>query len=110
MFQDERSKDDHRIFERFPAVMPVSLYNVDAGKELNAITCNVSAKGIGVVCEEHLNPGDRLDLWLKINDGRDPFHTKGDIIWSNRQESGGYRAGISFERTELMGMARILRS
>lgn len=110
MSQDSPFQDDHRIFERFAAVIPVNMFDVDAGTELNVLTRDVSAKGIGVICEERLNPGNRLELRLKINDGKEPLYAKGDVIWSSPQESGGYRAGISLEKTELMGMARILRS
>ncbi|MDD4939504.1 MAG: PilZ domain-containing protein [Candidatus Omnitrophica bacterium] len=109
MDENNGFKEDRRIFERFSAVMPANLIDLDAGKELEATTCDVSAKGVGVVCEEHLTPGNRLELWLRIKDGREPLYTKGTVMWA-RPEEGKCRAGILLERAELMGMARILRS
>ncbi len=110
MFQNNQVKEDRRVFERFPVALPVNLLDLDSGKELDANTCNISAKGIGIVSQEHLQPGNRLELWLNIKDGREPFYTKGTVMWSGEQEAGKYRAGISLERAELMGMARIFRS
>ena len=110
MSQNNQVKEDRRVFERFPVALPVNLIDLDAGKELDANTCDVSAKGVGIVSQEYLQPGNRLELWLNIKDGREPFYTKGTVMWAGQQEAGKYRAGISLERAELMGMARIFRS
>ena len=110
MEENREFRQERRIFERFSAVMPVSLIDLDAGRELAANTCDVSAKGVGVESEECLTPGGRLELRLEIKDGRDPFYTKGTVMWAGQQGAGKYRAGILFEKAELMGMARIFRS
>lgn len=110
MNQNNQFQEDRRIFERFTATLPVNLIDLDAGKESQGQTCDVSAKGVGVVGEEYLKPGDRLELWLKIDDGKGPLYTKGSVMWSEQQETGKYRSGILLERAELMGMARIFRS
>jgi len=110
MSQDNQVKEDRRVFERFPVALLVNLMDLDAGKELDANTCDISAKGVGIVSQEYLKPGNRLELWLNIKDGREPFYTKGTVMWARQQEADKYRAGISLERAELMGMSRIFRS
>jgi len=110
MPQVNQVKEDRRVFERFTAILPVNLMDLDAGKELDANTCDISAKGVGIVSQEYLTPGNRLELWLNIEDGRDPFYTKGTVMWARQEEAGKYKAGISLEKAELMGMARIFRS
>ncbi|MDP3731726.1 MAG: PilZ domain-containing protein [Candidatus Omnitrophota bacterium] len=102
--------EDRRVFERFAVTLPVNLVDLDAGGELAADTCDVSAKGIGVVSKEYLRLGNRLELWLKIGDGREPLYTMGSVMWSAQQETGEYRSGILLEKAELMGMSRIFRS
>lgn len=110
MSEENQIKEDRRVFERFPVTLAVNLLDLDAGKELEASTCDISAKGLGIVSQEYLTPGNRLELWLKIKDGREPLYTKGTVMWTGEQEAGKYRAGISLERAELMGMSRIFRS
>jgi len=110
MNQVNQFQEDRRVFERLTATLPVSFIDLDAGKESQGETCDVSAKGLGVVSNEYLKPGNRLELWLNIKDGREPFYTKGSVMWSAQQETGRYRAGILLERAELMGMARIFRA
>jgi hypothetical protein len=110
MGQDNPIKEDRRVFERFPAAMPVNVIDFDTGKEFEAGTCDVSAKGLGLICKEPLTPGNRLELWLKINDGRDPFYTRGCVMWSRQQETGEYKTGVLLEKAELMGLSRIFRS
>jgi hypothetical protein len=109
MSQNNQVKEDRRVFERFPVALPVNLFDLDVGKELDANTCDISAKGVGIVSQEYLKPGNHLELWLNIKDGREPFYTRGTVMWSGEQEAGKYRAGISLERAELMGISRMFR-
>lgn len=110
MDENRQVREDRRVFERFSVVMPANLIDFDAGKELLATTCDVSAKGVGVVSDERLMPGNRLELWLRINDGREPLYTRGTVMWSGQQEGGSYKSGVLLDKAELMGLSRILRS
>jgi len=110
MSQDNYIKEDRRIFERFKVTLPVNLVDLDAAKESTVETCDVSAKGIGVVGKDCLRVGNRLELWLNIDDGNGAFYTKGSVVWSLQQETGKYRSGILLNKAELMGMSRIFRS
>lgn len=90
--------------------LPVRLLNLDTNEELEANTCDLSAKGLRIVSREYLAPGDRLELWLNMKDKKEPFYTRGTVVWSKLQETGEYRKGISLEKAEFMGMSRIFRA
>lgn len=110
MEQNNQFQEDRRVFERLTTALPVDLVDLDAGEELQAHTFDISAKGVGLISKAYLKPGNRMELWLKIDDGADPLYTKGSVMWSKQQETGNYRSGIMLEKAELMGMARIFRS
>jgi len=102
-------KDDRRVFERIPISLPLTLLDLETVKELEANTCDVSAKGLGIISKKYLKPLDRLELWLKMPDEKEPFYTRGEVVWARLQESGEYRTGISLEKAEFMGMSRVFR-
>ena len=81
-------KRDRRIFERIPVALPLTLINLRTGIELKAQTCDVSAKGLGILSNAYLTPWDRLELWLKMPDKKRPFYTRGSAIWTNLQKTG----------------------
>lgn len=101
---------DRRVFARIPAALPVRLMGPDTNQELEATTCDVSAKGVGIVCRQYLKPGDNLELWLNIPDKKEPFYTRGAVVWTELQENNECRAGICLEKAEFMGMSRIFRA
>ena len=102
-------QNDRRIFERIPIALPLTLINLKTGRELKAHTCDVSAKGLGILSNEYLTPWDRLELWLKMPDKKRPFYTRGSVIWTNSQKTGKYRSGICLEKAEFMGLSRIFK-
>ncbi len=105
------SKRDRRTFERIPVSIPLTLINLDSDKVVEqARTCDISAKGVGILSRKYLSSGDRLELWLKMPDRREPFYTRGSVVWTRLQPTGEYRTGVSLERAEFMGMSRIFRS
>ena len=109
MKQSEEIKQDRRVFQRVSIDMPVTLLDLNTNKELEAIACDVSAKGLSIVNKNPLKSGDALELWLKFPDKRLPFYTRGTVVWTQLQGSGGYRTGICLEKAEFMGMSRIFR-
>jgi hypothetical protein len=106
----ETPVEDKRIFQRFPVKLPVRLLDVSSGKESAALTDDVSAKGIGILSKEELKAHTPVEIWLQIPDNREPVYTRGEVIWSALSGKDGYRAGVSLEKADLMGLSRILRS
>jgi hypothetical protein len=106
----EKTFEDRRIFERFPARLSLKFLDLDSNREGQAESCDISAKGIGLVTNEELSPNTALEMWLNIPDKGEPLYTRGEVVWSRMLEPSKYRAGIELEKADLMGMARVLRT
>lgn len=106
----KESAEDKRIFQRFVAKLPVRLLDLNSGKESLALTEDVSAKGIGFSIKEELKPRTPVEIWLQIPDKGEPVYTRGEVIWTKSSGENEYRAGVSLEKADLMGLSRILRS
>lgn len=101
---------DHRIFERFKKEFAARFIGLD-GKETQAQTFDVSAKGMGLSTTSELQANTSLEIWLDIPNSTDPLYTRGQVVWSRLSEAGmGYRSGIELERADLMGISRLLRA
>ena len=110
MLQAELNQQrDRRVFERICISLPLTLIDLDTNRELEARTCDVSAKGLGIVSNKSLASQDRLELWLHMPDEKDPLYTRGTVVWARPEEGGEQRIGVSLERAELMGMSRVFR-
>lgn len=101
--------NDQRVFARFAARVPVRFLNLDAHSEGGAETLDVSAKGLGLVTTERLQPHTSLEMWLHIPDQGQPLYTRGEVVWSQMIEPDRYRTGISLNKADLMGLSRVLR-
>ena len=110
MQEEEKKTEDKRIFARIPASLPVRILNINSNRETEAKVEDVSAKGIGFVGEENLNPRTALEMWLKIPDKGEPLYTRGEVVWSKRLEGNKYRVGVNLEKADLMGLSRVLRT
>lgn len=109
MQNNSRGTEDKRIFARFPVAFPLRFLNSDTNREGEARACDISAKGVGLLVAEELQPRTSLEMWLSIPDKGEPLYTRGEVIWSERTEVNKYRAGVELERADLMGMSRVLR-
>ncbi len=108
--EQERGKEEmleRRVFERISIKLPVRLIDVDNNRELEATACDACAKGLGIVGKGYLQSGNRIELWLNMADKKEPFYSRGTVVWSGPQETGEYRGGISLEKAEFMGLHRI---
>ncbi len=101
--------DDQRIFARFPARFPLRFLDVDTNMEGGAETSDISAKGLGLVTNGHLQPNSSLEMWLHIPDQGEPLYARGEVVWSKMVEPNKYRSGINLDKADLMGLSRVLR-
>jgi len=101
--------DDHRIFERFKKEFSARFISLD-GKEGQAQTFDVSAKGLGLSTPNKLESNTPLEIWLDVPGSTDPLYTRGQVVWSRLAGVTGYRSGIALERADFMGMSRLLRA
>jgi hypothetical protein len=102
--------EDRRIFARFATQLPLRFLNLNSGKEGQAHTVDISAKGVGFVTNEEISSNTPLELWLQVPDKGEPYYTRGEVAWSQRVESDRYRVGINLEKADFMGMSRVLRT
>ncbi|MFA5090880.1 MAG: PilZ domain-containing protein [Candidatus Omnitrophota bacterium] len=101
--------EDQRIFERLDTRVPLRFLDPASGKEGIAETVDISANGLGMITKEGLNTSTALEMWLAIPDHRDPFYTRGEVVWSKASAGTSQnRVGIRLEKAELMGLARTL--
>jgi hypothetical protein len=102
--------EDKRIFERISVKLPLRFLGGGSGAECAAETCDVSAKGIGLVTKQAPALRTGLELWLDIPDKGEPLYARGEVVWSKPATAGGHRLGVRLEKADLMGMSRVLRA
>jgi c-di-GMP-binding flagellar brake protein YcgR len=102
--------EEKRTFERFKIEFPVRFLDVNVKKEGSGKIIDISAGGGGMlVTQSVLEPGASLEMWLHIPDNQEPFHTRGEVVWSKEVGSGIYRAGVKFDSVDFMNISRVLR-
>ncbi len=92
--------------------MKLPLRFADSGNnpEYGAETFNISAKGVGFITKEKLNPNTSIEMWLEIPDNHQPLFVSGKVVWTDKaQEQGKQRVGINLDQANLMGLARTFR-
>jgi hypothetical protein len=102
--------DDRRVFARFPVQLSMKFIDLISNKEVQAQAQDISAKGIGFMAGEQLQPLTPVEMWLQVPDKGAPLYTRGEVVWSEMVGSNQFRTGINLERADLMGISRILRS
>ena len=100
---------DRRVFERIAAHLPLRFFDLIKGKEGEAQTFDISAKGLGFLSRDLVSCSTPLEIWLKVQDKLEPLYMRGQVVWSERVAVGDqYRVGVNLERAELMGLSRAL--
>ena len=107
--EDMDNYSDRRVFERFNVNFQVRFIDLRENQEGQAEACDVSAKGLRLQMRQEVKPATSLEIWLDLPDDGGPFYTRGRVVWANQIQPQLWRAGISLEKAELMGMARIFR-
>jgi hypothetical protein len=101
--------EDERIFERVPAKLTIRYRNLRS-KEWGLLqTCDISAKGIGLLSAHYPPLNTPLEIWLPVPDRGESMYSRGKIAWSKTIWFAQYRAGIKLDRPDLVGLLPILR-
>lgn len=104
-----QKNDDKRFFCRFVLKdAAIRFKDLRLGDKFNGICKNIGAGGVGVVCDWNARIKTPVEMWLDCQDGFEPFHILGKIVWSVVRE-GSYQLGIAFDKPRLMSMSRILK-
>ena len=107
--KEGKDMEDRRIFQRFSVERPLKFLDMDSGTEGQAMTLDISAKGVGLISGYELKPRAALEMWLEVSDKEKPVYTRGEVIWSKKTESGNFTTGINLEKANLMDLSRLLR-
>ena len=102
--------EDRRIFERFTARFPLRFLSLGENKEGQAVSQDISAKGIGFVTNEALTLHTPLEIWLQVPDKGEPVYARGEVVWSKMAEPTKHRVGVELEEAEFMNVSRVLRA
>lgn len=106
----EEKMQDRRIFERFPARLPMLFLNAGAGLDGEAEALDISGKGIGFVSGRAMPAGTELEVWLKASAGAEPVYARGTVAWSRQAGAGIFRQGINLEKANLVGLSQALQT
>ena len=101
---------EKRKFTRFEVNLPLKNAELNTVKEINGYTHDLSSQGIGMFVKEELSLGTQLDIRLYMPDNGEEIRTSGKVVWSNKMESGKYRAGIILNNTDLKPIPLVLRT
>lgn len=102
--------EDRRIFERLKVRLPLKLFNLSENREAQAVTEDISAKGVGCITEQELKPGTPLEMWLELPDKGEPVYIRGAVAWSQPRDTNNYRLGINLEKAHFMQLAGVLKA
>lgn len=100
---------DRRVFERFEVDFPARFIDARQNQEGKAQASDVCAKGMCLLLHQEVKPSSALEIWLDLPDKGSPLYTRGRVVWTVQVKPQVWRAGVSLERAELMGLSRIFR-
>lgn len=94
------SKDERRLYERYPASYKIDYCNGDTF--LYSYISNISEMGIFIRSDEPLPEGTELDLRFELNTG-EIVSLKGEVAWINpvRDDGENLNPGMGVRFTEL---------
>ena len=100
---------ERRKSERLKLKFCVRSLDIATSAELDCVTYDVSAGGLGTISSEQFGPGQSLDVWLMLPDNAEKIHTRGRVVWSRMVGFRRYRAGIELAKQDLNPTAMGLR-
>ncbi|MFA5276283.1 MAG: PilZ domain-containing protein [Candidatus Omnitrophota bacterium] len=107
--KEDKQMEDRRIFQRFSVKRPVRFLDMDSGEEGQALTLDISAKGMGLTLGRELKAHSALEMWLEVSTKEEPIYTRGEVVWSRKDVAGSFAAGINLEKADLFSLSRLLR-
>jgi hypothetical protein len=97
---------EHRKAQRFPIEQPVRLSLTSAGHfELEAVSKDVSTKGVFVYVESEIVEGSEVELRLNLpaESGSVPVRIRGRAVRVEKTNFGNkHGVGIAFEKVEIL--------
>jgi len=69
---------------------------------------DISAKGIGLLCDRYLPEQTPLELFLPVPEKGETYYTRGKVAWSKLIKPNNYKMGVTLDKTDLVGMAQFI--
>jgi c-di-GMP-binding flagellar brake protein YcgR len=112
MIAEEKKPEDvdRRMFERVNMRVPVKYQLEENSTQGEASAANISAAGVGVLTDRDIKPQQRLHLWLKFPDGRQPCYTRGKVVWCSQAREYLWRIGVEFDEINFVRLSRIFEN
>jgi len=104
------SFNEKRLYQRYPVEIPVSFFDPNLKRDVQAQTCDISIEGICLVTEYKLAPGSYLDISLKILNGSRKVLHKARVIWVGILHGDIYRVGFKLEEEKIDPISIALKS
>jgi hypothetical protein len=101
--------DDRRVYTRFPVNFNLRFLNLWEGKEGQAVTYDISAKGLGITADQELPLHTAIEMWLKVPDRDEPVYTRGEVAWTRGDDLDKYTVGIDLERADLLSLTKAVK-
>lgn len=102
--------EDRRTFERVPAELALRFLDLHSNREGEAMSRDVSAKGIGFFSDIELTTQTPLEIWLEIPGQAKFIYTRGKVAWSKKSGLNQYRTGVDLEAADLMEVVEIAKA
>ena len=78
--------EERRQFVRLDTRLDLYYTRLPSTDEQRTVTKNISGGGICLIAGEDLQPGDQLQIAMKLPDRETPVHFIGQVVWSEPYE------------------------
>ena len=99
---------NQRLFERVEVRFPARVKTLQAAEERDIVVKDFSPEGIKVLTYQRLSLFDHLSLSLAPTNGSDPVAIDGHVVWTGKDSSNNWHAGIKFDQIDLLKANRII--
>jgi hypothetical protein len=103
------SYKEKRNLRRLSALVQLTYFNFTSNKVGKAKIEDMSAKGVGFVAEEALEPNMPLDIWIDIPEAGEHVHAEGEVIWVKKLDKNQYRIGVNLKYSGLTPLPQVLK-
>ncbi len=101
---------ERRKFVRFFISIPLKYAKIGIEKLVGAHTCDISAKGIGLITTEELPVNTPLNICLKIPDNDEEIPLEAEVAWSRQLDKSRCRSGLRLKNVQIKPVPLVLRT
>lgn len=103
--------EDKRDYARFNAsITPLSCAKGEECQNISVMIKDVSGSGVGILTNERLSCGDKVNLELRIPKDDIPLFVTGEVAWVVRHENvdNVYNAGVRWVKLNRIDKNRLI--